>query len=254
MLGVAAIQAHTYLWEDERGALLGYALLDDGMLAYEGAHEIEGEMLAWAEADARQAGWPSLDLNCREDDLTRLAALEAFGFNRLDEGGVYMSRTLLDPIPAPVLPPGFTIRPIAGEEEVEAHVAMHRAAWGTENMTVEYRLSMMRTPTYERELDLVAVAPDGRLAAYCMCYISADENELSGHSVGYTDPVATHPDFQRQGLAKALLLAGMELLRTRGIDTVCLGTSRDNVAMQRAAAVVGFRVVSATVALSKALS
>ncbi len=254
MLGVAAIQEHTCLWEDEHGTLLGYALLDDGSLAYEGAPELEGEMLAWAEADARRAGWPSLDLSCREDDLSRLAALEALGFTRLDEGGVFMSRSLLDPLPAPVLPPGFTIRPIAGEEEVEAHVTLHRAAWGTENMTVEYRLSMMRTPTYDRELDLVAVAPDGRLAAYCMCYISPEENELSGCHDGYTDPIATHPDYQRQGLAKALMLAGMELLRARGMDTARLGTGRDNVAMQRTAAAVGFRVVSSTVVLSKALA
>jgi hypothetical protein len=47
----------------------------------------------------------------------------------------------------------------------------HRAAFGTEYLTVEERLATMREPEYDPELDLLAVAPDGRLAAYCMCFI-----------------------------------------------------------------------------------
>ena len=84
--------------------------------------------------------------------------------------------------------------------------------------------------------------PDGILAAYCVCFIDGEENALTGQLHGYTDPIATHPDFQRRGLSKALVLAGLSLLKERHVQTACLGTSSDNVAMQLTAESVGFHV------------
>lgn len=118
-------------------------------------------------------------------------------------------------------------------------------------MTVEYRLSMMHTPSYDQALDLLAVTPDGRLAAYCMCYLSPEKNALSSNLDAHAHPIATHPDFQRRRLAGALMLAGMKLLRVRGIKTAKLGTSLDNTAMQRTAAHVGFEVVYRMVACAR---
>jgi len=92
-------------------------------------------------------------------------------------------------------------------------------------------------------LDLVAVTSDGSLVAYCVCYISHEENALSGRQVGYTDPVATHPECRHLGLAKALLLTGMNLLKQRGMHTARLSTSSENIAMLRAAQSVGFRTM-----------
>jgi predicted N-acetyltransferase YhbS len=118
-----------------------------------------------------------------------------------------------EPIPAPQLPDGFTIRHVAGEHEVEQLVELHRAAFGTENMTTTYRLAMMRVPEYDRTLDLLAVAPDGKLAAFCVGYVSEAENRLSEQKLGWLDPVGTRPEFQRQGLARSLLLTGLHLLK-----------------------------------------
>ncbi|MCA9975702.1 MAG: GNAT family N-acetyltransferase, partial [Anaerolineales bacterium] len=128
--------------------------------------------------------------------------------------------------------------------EAAALAALHRAAFDTETMTVEERLATMHLPEYEAELDLVVIAPDGRFAAYCTCSISAEENARTGRNEGYTDPVATHPAFQRQGLARALLLTGLRMLQQRGVETAVLGTSSQNIAMQHVAASVGFQVQS----------
>lgn len=121
-------------------------------------------------------------------------------------------------------------------------------------MTVEVRLAMMRVPGYDPELDLLAIAPDGRFAATCMCSISPEENERSGRNEGYTDPIATHPDFQRRGLATALLLTGFGKLKEHGVGAAVLGTSSDNVAMQRAAQGVGFHVQFAKLWFSRLVS
>jgi ribosomal protein S18 acetylase RimI-like enzyme len=65
--------------------------------------------------------------------------------------------------------------------------------------------------------------------------------------------VATHPDFQRQGLARALLLSGLSRLRQRGIDTALLGTSSEYFAMLQTAQAVGFRTQSTTLWLAKTI-
>jgi mycothiol synthase len=154
------------------------------------------------------------------------------------------ARSLAEPIPEPALPQGYVIRPVVGEAEVEALVALHRTAFGTEHMTAAERPTWMRTPDYDPALDLVAVAANSNLAAYCFCAIYREENRLSGCHDGATDPLATHPAHQGRGLARALLCAGMTQLQARGAERALLGTRSDNHAMQAAAQAVGHRIES----------
>ena len=218
---------------------------------------IETEMMCWAatavQLRSQEKGERlTLDASVREDDLPRLAFLERNGFKPHPEASILMARPLDLPIPEPVLPAGFSIRPMGGEAEIEAYVALHRAAFGTENMTVAHRRAIMSTPSYIPALDLVAAAPNGELAAFCVCQIFPDDKSRGGgHKEGWTDPVGTHPAYQRLGLAKALILSGMHLLKGRGLDTALLGTNSENNAMQHTAKAVGFRIVSNTLWYSK---
>jgi len=262
ILGTPGGTQRTRVWEDETG-LLGFAILDVPNLTFEilavpAQVEIAAQMIGWAAAGARldehaPGERPTLDTSASDQDAARIALLGRHGFERLPEYGLHFVRPLDAPIPDPQLPPGFTLRSIAGEHESAAWVALHRAAWGTENMTLDYRLSMVRVPDYDPDLDLVAVAPDGTLAAYCFCTISREQNALTGRREGFTDPVATHPDYQRRGLSRALVLAGLQRLQARGMDTARTGTSSENAAMQRTAESVGFRLDSRTLWFSKAV-
>jgi ribosomal protein S18 acetylase RimI-like enzyme len=262
ILGTPTGQGGTFLWEDE-GGLLGFAMFDAPNLTFEivpgpAQGEIAAQMIGWATDRARAAERepgepPALDTSVSDRDPVWIALLERHGFARLPECGLHFIRPLDVPIPDPQLPLGFTLRPIAGEHESAAWVTLHRAAWGTENMTLDYRLSMVRVPEYDPDLDLVAVAPDGTLAAYCFCYVSREINALSGRRDGFTDPISTHPDYQRRGLSRALVLAGLQRLKARGMDTARTGTSSENVAMQRTAESVGFRLESRTLWFSKRL-
>lgn len=261
-LGIPALQENTRLWVDAEGQLVGFAFVDlYHNLRFEiapqaGGSRIESQIVAWGVECIQRAIHESgeavtLDASCRDDNTARIALLKRHGFVRQEIRTLHMVRPLNEPIPAPQLPPGFGICHVAGEHEVEELVALHRAAFGTENMTVEERLSMMRVPEYDPELDLLAVTPDGRFAAYCLCSISREENARTGRNEGYADTIATHPDFQRQGLAGALLLMGLRLLKERGMTTAVLGTSSKNVAMQQAARAVGFRLQSTTLWFAK---
>ena len=249
------VQDKTRLWFDVQERLVGFAFVDPyNNLRFEfdqrATHpDIESDIVAWGVACVRRAIKKSaesltLDASCRDDDAERIALLERHGFVMQEIRSLRMLRSLDEPIPTPQVHAGWNIRHVTGEHEAEALVALHRAAHGAENMTVEERLAMMGVPEYDSELDLLATAPDGRFAAYCMCSISPEENQRTGRNEGYTDPIATHPDFRRRGLARALLLTGFHKLKQRGIDVAVLGTSSKNIAMQRTAQAVGFRMHS----------
>jgi mycothiol synthase len=242
------------LWEDDTGQVRGFAMVwrpwnylvffvhpevSDG--------EIEPQIMPWAVERARQIGQElgeriQLRVRPREGDAGLIALLERHDFVREDWCSLRFIRTLDEPIPVPTLPPGFTIRAVAGEPEVEAYVALHREAFGTSHKTVEGRLAFMRDPAYVSDLDLVAVAPDGTLAAFVVGGIDAEQEEPGGRRYGSTDPIGARPAFRRLGLARALLLEGCRRLAARGVATVEVTTGDRNTATQALLASVGFRL------------
>ncbi|MBN1148843.1 MAG: GNAT family N-acetyltransferase [Anaerolineales bacterium] len=258
----------TRLWQDSSGRLASFAFVDAyNNLRFEIAtwaqnSNVDEEIVAWgmetmtrrAEAGNEWPGEPvTLDASCPEGDVERIAFLERHGFQRLTLRSLHYLRSLSEPIPEARLPQGYRIRPVSGEQEAEALVALHRAAFASDHLTLEERLSWMRVPGYDPELDLVVVAPDGALAGYCYVFVSQEENARSGRNEGWTDPVAVHPDHQRRGLGRALMLTGLRLLAERGVEQAAVGTSSENLAMQRLAASVGFRLESTTAWFSKAV-
>lgn len=252
------VQITARLWENECQQLAGFAYVNryqnlvDVFEPEQLTSLLENDLIDWAihavkHRNQMKNETQTLDASTLESDSSRIAFLERHGFVRQAESSILMACPLVEPLPEPKLPVGFTIRPMGGEAEIEAYVALHRSAFGTGNMTVEYRRTIMSAPDYIPELDLVVVAPNGELAAFCVCQIFPDDSPRGGGvKEGWTDPIGTHPNYQRLGLAQALIIKGMHLLKERGIDTVILGTSSENIAMQRTAEKVGFRTVSNT--------
>ena len=239
-LASETVRANMRLWFDDDRPI-GWAYVDDfGNLRWEfDTHydELIGkEIIAWGESCIRKLNEETitLDTSCREDYAEKVSFLKRYGFYKTEVTSIAMARDLSEPIPDPKLPSDFIIRPIVGVEEAETVASTHRAAFGTDYMTTERRLAIMNSSEYDPSLDLVLVAPDGTIAAYCSC--SVNETEKTGD----TDPVAVRPRYQRMGLARALLLRGMQLLKERGMISAHLGTSGNNIAMQKTAESVGF--------------
>lgn len=252
-LASASACANTRIWFDD-GQPIAWAYVDDfNNLRWEinGQYDelIGVELVAWGESCIRRMPPNSesnaLDASCREDYTERISSLKRYGFRQTEGTSIAMKRDLSMPISKPQLPQGFTIRPIKGTDEAEAVASIHRAAFGTEYMTTENRLAIMNTSEYDPSLDLLVIAPDETVAAYCSCSVN-DQTKI-----GFTDPVATHPNHQRMGLARALLLRGMQMLKERGMKSAHLGTSGDNIAMQKTAESVGFTVEYRTIWFSK---
>ena len=172
------------------------------------------------------------------DDEARVDALRAAGFE-------------LDHPPAPLFEratagatsievEGFEIRPIRGEEEHEARADAARLAFASTLDPKAHRaryLRFMRSPGYAPERDIVAVAPDGTVASFAIYW---QDDALS---LGQFEPVGTHPGFQRRGLARALLHAGLARLAAAGIRRARVMTGGANEAAKATYLAAGFRLV-----------
>jgi GNAT superfamily N-acetyltransferase len=180
----------------------------------------EDEVRRWAvgrlEEKARAAGpgtpYTVVD-EVAEDEPARLAALESAGYTRRPYHYVCYRREIAAPLPEPLLPAGFAVRHVAGEEEATARGTLQRDAFSGTYSDESARarwLGAMRMPGYDRELDLVIVAPDGALAAGCLCWLD------TRNQVGLFEPVGTRPAYRRRGLASALMVEGLRRLAARG--------------------------------------
>jgi ribosomal protein S18 acetylase RimI-like enzyme len=264
ILALPANQARTRLWLDERGEITGYGIVDhfDNILfdVTDGGdeHGSCGEILDWAEEairiDRATSGPISLDTTCRSDDSWRIKIVNEKGYAPTGISTITLVRNLRDGIPRPVVPEGWRIRPVRGEAEADALVALHRAAFGTDHLTLEERLSWMRAPHYMPALDLVLETAVGDLAGYCMCGIERETNEITGQSRGYTDPVAVRPGHRGAGAAKALISQGMRLLAEHGMTEAVLNTSSENLRMVQVASCLGYGVESTRAWYSKPLA
>lgn len=226
---------HWRLWRDGLGRVSAMALAQGGELHYTIHPRVKNaalvaEMRAWGqqrlqqEARAAESSTYRVLEEAAEDDTARLTSLEGEGYAR-DEGWHYARyrRALNGPVPAPRLPEGFSVRHIGGEREAVERAALQHEAFlpftnkALQQSVLRYR-RVMRAPAYDPHLDLVIVAPDGVLAAGCICWLD------SVNHVGLFEPVGTRPAYRRRGLATALMLEGLRRLRAQGTTTALVTT------------------------------
>ncbi|WP_445526012.1 GNAT family N-acetyltransferase [Streptomyces cyslabdanicus] len=127
-------------------------------------------------------------------------------------------RDLTD-VEQPVLPDGFRFC-TADEAGPKAAVQAHLDAWAPSTYTAQSYQGVRRTEAYRGDLHLLVEAPDGTMASSTIMWL--DEANRTAEF----EPVGTHPDFRRRGLARAMLLHGMRLARAAGAThatVACLG-------------------------------
>lgn len=216
-----------YLWEAD-GQIVAL-LLSEGRRgqAHLAIHptfrtaELEEEMLGVAEERMfrireeahRLVVWSPADDRPRQNILARR------GYAKLGEHTESQWRLDLDgPIPDQPAAVGFTLRSLGEGLEVLERCYAAGLAFQPQDVkiAVEYRdnpawyRDIQRAPLYRRDLDLVAVAPDGSIAAFCTIWFDDVTR------TGCYEPVGTVPPHQRRGLARALMTEGLRRLRRMG--------------------------------------
>ncbi|HEX6605648.1 MAG TPA: GNAT family N-acetyltransferase [Chloroflexia bacterium] len=223
------------LWEDGTGHLLAWAVLQTPFWAIDyayrpdvGDYGIHPMILTWAVAHAAAVvgtanGRPAWYVSVFADQADRQGDLERAGFVRqADWSQVLMERPAAELVPPAILPDGFTVRPLAGPAEAAAYTELHRAAFRSENMTAAWRARTLARREYIADLDLVVVAPDGRLAAFCVGWL--DRHGPGSTVLGQVEPLGVHPDFQGQGLGRAVLLEAMRRMQAHGATRLVVET------------------------------
>jgi GNAT superfamily N-acetyltransferase len=229
-----SLEQVAFLWEAD-GQLVAFLMPDGGrgeahFCVHPGLRtlELEEEMLAVAEerlAKVMPDGSRKLFAWAPGEDTLRQGVFIRHGYRRDDWPEHQWRRDLDAPIPALPAPPGYTIRSLGdGLELLErcyaSGLGFHE---GDIQVAVENRedpawyRNIQTAPLYRRDLDLVAAAPDGAIAAFCTIWF--DDVTRSG----YFEPVATVPAHQRRGLGKALLTEGLRRLHRMGASRAFVG-------------------------------
>ncbi len=242
-----------YLWDDPQrpGRLLGWALLSADWVGFDVyiQPELKGsplgmDMYTWAEQRAlriaQDKGKPTIYcLWIRHDDEVLCKHFVARGFN-LRPGMVHVSRKLDDVLDPPDIPAGFEVRSCRGEPEVTTRASAQYRAFASrapfEHYEKRFR-NFVRSPMYDGEHDVVAVAQDGQIGAFCIIWPEAE------NLVGLFEPMGTHPEFQRKGLGKAVMLEGLRRLQAYGMRQAIVSTDEDNLAAIRFYESMGFQEI-----------
>jgi ribosomal protein S18 acetylase RimI-like enzyme len=226
---------NTQLWFDEKGELLAWAVLQTPFWTVDYAcqpqveNDLHARLLAWADRRARAAlstpgGRPAWFVMVFPHQLNRIADLKGAGFKCQADVGedswskVLMQRSSEMPVKIYNPPAGFVLRPLAGEKEVAGYVDLHQATFESKNMTFEWRSRTLKHPAYRPELDVIVEAPDGRLAAFCICWF--DEHTRQGH----VEPLGCHKDFRKYALGRVALAEGLRRLQALGAKEIFVET------------------------------
>jgi mycothiol synthase len=219
-----------HLWETEGGQLVGAVHPEDGGDAHLELHpdyrHIEEDLVAWAEqhlaAPTDDGQQRHLRFFMFEYAAPRRRLLEQRGYEKMPWSGVTRRLRFGNwPLPDPALAEGYTLRATRpGDEGDYQRVAdiVNAGFNRTCHTAREIRNFMTRSPSFRHDLDLVAEAPDGSFASYAgVTYDEANRR-------GIFEPVCTHPDHRRKGLARALMFEGMRRIKALGAADVYVWT------------------------------
>ncbi|MDD5265113.1 MAG: GNAT family N-acetyltransferase, partial [Candidatus Bipolaricaulis sp.] len=186
---------------------------------------LEDEMIAVAEREysaPSERGGRVVCVWSMEDDELRNRVLEKRGYATFEsEHSIehHGRRSLAEPISPVPVPEGFTVRSMG---DVDEHPRRSLCSWrsfhpdepeaGCDRTGAWYR-NVQRAPLYRRDLDVVAVAPNGDLASFAVCYF----DDASRTGVFVLD--GTAGEHQRRGLGKAVLTEALRRLQDRGAAT-----------------------------------
>lgn len=205
---------------------------------------IVAEIVAWADERRHTLAegeiGPLRTWVSRTDDATT-RALTTLGLEREDRPGfVHFTGDLdiADGWPAPGLPAGLTIRPLASDEDVAARVVCGHAAFPGSTQTAERYRTVADAWLYRRDLDLLIVTDDGRVVAFALGWLDPTSGIIE------LEPVGVHPGWHRRGLGGEICRATLGAGRALGAARAVIAADRTNDAAMGLYASLGLSVTS----------
>ena len=188
--------------------------------------DLEVAMIAAAEtqyAVTQADGSQRLVVWAHQGDTLRQDILQRRDYIRGDHPEYQRRRTMDRPLPDFRPADGYTVRALGDQGELSARSwvswrAFHPKEPDEKYAGWEWYRNVQRAPLYRRDLDLVAVAPDSELAAFCTLWFD-DVTRTAAF-----EPVGTHPAHQRKGLGKAIMAEGLRRVQRLGATLAAVGS------------------------------
>lgn len=231
-LGDGTLEKDVFLWEEPDGRIAAVLNRESAGVAFLQVHPalrtaaLEEEMIDVAEEHLtveRPAAPPRPWVLAAADDDLRRGILARRGYTRRVYSECHHCRPLSAELPDAPLPQGYTVRSLGGDEELPSRSwasfrAFHPDAPEDEYGGWEWYGNVQRAPLYRRDLDVVAVAPNGEVAAFCTVWFDDVTR------TGAFEPVGTVPAHQRRGLGRAVIAEGLRRVQRLGATLATVGS------------------------------
>lgn len=226
---VPSVEKGMAIWENANGRIIAVLNHNGGSELRLHVHphfysaDLEHEMLAYAEENhfaTAEDGRRYIYLPIFEDDTRRQEFVQSRDYKKQPGWGHHYRRNLTAPLPASPPPSGYNIRSMGDESE---HASRSWCSWRAfhndkpdSNYDGDYSwyANLQSAPLYRRDLDIVATAPDGSIAAFCTCFY--DDYTRSAVTV----VVGVAAEHWRRGLGKAVMTEGLKRLQQLGCTRV----------------------------------
>lgn len=157
-------------------------------------------------------------------DNLKNEALKEMGYHPTEWLDNQRHKSLDESLPKVDMPKGYSIRHMSLDSDVPKRSWASWRAFHSEEPLDNYEddsgkwyYNIIKTPLYRRDLDLVAIAPEGGIVGFTTVWY--DDYTRTG----YFEPVGVMPSHQRQGIAKVLILEGMNRLKDLGATLAVIG-------------------------------
>jgi len=220
---LAYFTSSVHLWRNGTGALVGFLLryYDKTHLQIHPDYRfLEARMLDWAERN-----WGKEKAHIRtgayDHDTQRQRLLAQRGYEDLGVGEHVRIYDLTRTVPEAFLPPGFRFATLAELGDYAGRISLENSTWGA-NLDEAWFRGKRSAPHYALDWDLVVVSPGGQQVAASLVWIDP-RNESAE-----IDPLGTHPDHRRRGLARAILTESLRRMQTSGLRYAYIASAAAN--------------------------
>ncbi len=187
------------------------------------------------------------------EERERIAYVQQRGFTHT--ASVFrMGRDLAQPVPPAAVLPGISIRPwrMESQAEQEAYVAARNRCFPEAPVTLGDWQYFLSSPLWAAGTCLAAFAGQqlvGSLAAYW----DDVENRQSHQALGFTEYIFVLPEWRGRGIARALILGGLDYLRRSGLQQAVLEVKASNQAALGLYQALGYQVLRESWFLQRSL-
>lgn len=224
------------LWEDRAGQVVAWMLLSKLYHTFDlfvhpdhCPEDLKPEILGEALSLARKqinlwGGKQAATMWVSERDPWLIDQLTGNGFSPGEVGYISLEADLHKDIPLTHLP-GFRLRSLAGQEEAERLAQVSHAAFSSrtsfEHYCHNYRSFLQDTAGVPDRIGVIET-PEGIFAAFVINWLDPVNRQ------GYIEPLGVHPQYQKQGLGRMLLLESMRWMKSEGMQKACICVEHEN--------------------------